>query len=123
MKPVYGIQNKQTGLVEVMLNSLYEAVKYCDKLNAHFKNSKGFKVVYVVDNQVYDSEQEYVNMNNKYINISQAARLKGCERQTIYRNIYLGNLDAETIAGTLLIINNEKWQNWKPDERKQHKKV
>ena len=61
-------------------------------------------------------------MEDKYLNISQAARLKDCTRQTIYRNIYIGNLDAETIAGTLHVLKNEKFERLEIKSNKQHKK-
>ncbi len=61
-------------------------------------------------------------MEDKYLNISQAARIKGCERWTIYRNIYVGNLDAEIVAGTLHVLKNEKFERFKIKSNKQHKK-
>ena len=61
-------------------------------------------------------------MEDKYLNISQAARIKGCERWTIYRNIYVGNLDAEIVAGTLHVLKNEKFERLEIKSNKQHKK-
>ena len=61
-------------------------------------------------------------MEDKYLNISQAARIKGCERWTIYRNIYVGNLDAEIVAGTLHVLKNEKFERLEIKANKQHKK-
>ena len=52
----HGVQNLQTGLIEQEFDSLIEAIELVKKLN-----DSEFKIVYIIDGKIYDSEREYIN--------------------------------------------------------------
>ncbi len=53
-------------------------------------------------------------MSKEYISISDAAREKGCARNSIYVAIATKKLDSEVIAGKPVILKNDKFNIYKP---------
>jgi hypothetical protein len=54
-----------------------------------------------------------------YLSVTDAARRKRVNPNTITRVISRGQLDAVTIAGRLLVVDNTTFRTWEPDRTRQ----
>jgi len=55
--------------------------------------------------------------NDAYISISDAARELGAGRATLYRALDDGRLNGEKVAGRTLIVRDENWKAFEPEEK------
>jgi excisionase family DNA binding protein len=54
---------------------------------------------------------------NDFISISDAARKLGAGRATLYRALDDGRLNGVDVAGKTVIVQDEKWEEFEPEQR------
>ena len=58
-----------------------------------------------------------MNAKTEYLKIAQAARLKNVQRGSVYHALAMGTIDGEKIAGTVMVVDNNKFRQWTPGRK------